>query len=167
MNYELNSALLPDGSTYEFWETEPVWERELFVDGSSPAASDENDGSEAHPFRTINRAAQEATPGTRVRIHAGLYRECVKPAMGGTDPEHMISYEAFGDGDVVISASEEVKDFIPSEGWMLNRGRGAVQPEGVCVWEYDLDPDLFRGYNPFCAVNILHDRCSLSMTRRT
>ena len=152
------SALLPDGSTYEFWETEPVWERELFVDGSSPAASDENDGSEAHPFRTINRAAQEATPGTRVRIHAGLYRECVKPAMGGTDPEHMISYEAFGDGDVVISASEEVKDFIPSEGWMLNRGRGAVQPEGVCVWEYDLDPDLFRGYNPFCAVNILHDR---------
>ena len=128
------------------------------MDGSSPAASDENDGSEAHPFRTINRAAQEAMPGTRVRIHAGLYRECVKPAMGGTDPEHMISYEAFGDGDVVISASEEVKDFIPSEGWMLNRGRGAVQPEGVCVWEYDLDPDLFRGYNPFCAVNILHDR---------
>ncbi len=152
------SALLPDGSTYEFWETEPVWDRELFVDGSGPAASDENDGSEAHPFRTINRAAQEATPGTRVRIHAGLYRECVKPAMGGTDPKHMISYEAFGDGDVVISASEEVKDFIPSEGWMLNRGWGAVQPEGVSVWEYDLDPDLFRGYNPFCAVNILHDR---------
>ena len=158
MNYELNSALLPDGSTYEFWETEPVWERELFVSASDPAASDENDGSEARPFRTIGRAAQEATPGTRVRIHAGLYRECVKPAMGGTDPGHMISYEAFGDGDVVISASEEVKDFIPSEGWMLNRRWGAEQPEGVRVWEYDLDPDLFRGYNPFCAVNILHDR---------
>ena len=107
------SALLPDGSSYGFWETEPVWEREFFVNGSDPAASDDNDGSEAHPFRTIGRAAAEATPGTRVRIHAGLYRECVKPVMGGTDPEHMISYEAFGDGDVVISASEEVKDFIP------------------------------------------------------
>ena len=153
-----HSALLPDGSTFEFWETEPIWERELFVSASDPAASDENDGSEARPFRTIGRAAAEATPGTRVRIHAGLYRECVKPARGGTDPRHMISYEAFGDGDVVISASEEVKDFISSEGWMLNRGRGAVQPEGVRVWEYDLDPDLFRGYNPFCAVNILHDR---------
>ena len=152
------SALLPDGSTFEFWETEPVWERELFVSSSDPAASDDNDGSEARPFRTIGRAAAEATPGTRVRIHAGLYRECVKPAMGGTDPRHMISYEAFGDGDVVISASEEVKDFIPSEGWMLNRGWGAEQPEDVRVWEYDLDPDLFRGYNPFCAVNILHDR---------
>ena len=158
MNYELNSSLLPDGSTFEFWETEPVWERELFVSASDPAASDENDGSEARPFRTINRAAKEATPGTRVRIHAGLYRECVKPAKGGTDPAHMISYEAYGDGDVVISASEEVRDFIPSEGWMLVRGRGAVQPEDVRIWEYDLDPDLFRGYNPFCAVNILHDR---------
>ena len=85
------SVLLPDGRTFEFWETEPVWERELFVSSSDPAASDDNDGSEARPFRTIGRAAAEATPGTRVRIHAGLYRECVKPAMGGTDPRHMIS----------------------------------------------------------------------------
>ncbi len=153
-----HSALLPDGRSFEFWEKDPVWEKELFVDGSNPAASDDNDGSESAPFRTIGRAAREAEPGTRVRIHAGLYRECVKPARGGTDPEHMISYEAFGDGDVVVSASEEVTEFIPSEGWMLNRGWGAEQPEDVRVWEYDLDPDLFRGYNPFCAVNILHDR---------
>ncbi len=153
------SALLPDGRPYEFWEDEnAVWERELFVSATDPAASDSNDGSETAPFRTIGRAAALATPGTRVRIHAGLYRECVSPAMGGTDPAHMISYEAFGDGDVVVSASEEVTEFIPSEGWMLNRGWGAEQPEDVRVWEYDLDPDLFRGYNPFCAVNILHDR---------
>lgn len=26
------------------------------------------------------------------------------------------------------------------------------------IWRHDLDPDMFRGYNPFCAVNILHDR---------
>ena len=153
------SALLPDGRSFEFWEEDnPVWERELYVSASDPAASDDNDGSEKAPFRTIGRAAAAATPGTRVRIHAGLYRECVKPAMGGTDPAHMISYEAFGDGDVVVSASEEVTEFIPSEGWMLNRGWGAEQPADVRVWEYDLDPDLFRGYNPFCAVNILHDR---------
>ena len=152
------SALLPDGRPFEFWEKETVWTREIHVSASDPAASDDNDGSAAWPFRTIGRAAAEAEPGTRVRIHAGLYRECVKPAKGGTDPEHMISYEAFGDGDVVVSASEEVKDFIPSEGWMLNRGWGAPQPEDIRVWEYDLDPDLFRGYNPFCAVNILHDR---------
>ena len=154
-----SSALLPDGRSFEFWEEEnPVWEREIHVSATDPAASDDNDGSESAPFRTIGRAAEAAEPGTRIRIHAGLYRECVRPARGGTDPKHMISYEAFGDGDVVISASEEVRNFIPSEGWMLNRNWGAEQPEDVRVWEYDLDPDLFRGYNPFCAVNILHDR---------
>ena len=152
------SFILPDGRSYEFWETDPAWERELFVNGSDPSASDDNDGSEAAPFRTIGKAAQAAAPGTRVRIHAGTYRECVSPAMGGTDPEHMISYEAFGDGDVIVSAAEVVTEFRPSEGWMAVRAWGAPQPEDLRIWEYDLDPDVFRGYNPFCAVNILHDR---------
>ena len=145
------SALLPDGRSFEFWEKDPVWEHELFVNGSDPAASDDNDGSEGKPFRTISRAASEAGPGTRVRIHAGIYRECVSPGAGGTGPEHPVSYEAYGDGPVVIRASEEVTDFIPSEGWMIHRGWGVPQPEDLRIWEYDLDPDLFRGYNPFDA----------------
>ena len=152
------SALLPDGRCFDFWEKETVWTREIHVSASDPAASDGNDGSAAHPFRTIGRAAAEAEPGTRVLIHAGLYRECVKPARGGTDPEHMISYEAFGDGTVTVSAAEEVTGFIPSEGWNLRRFPGMAPAEDVRIWEYDLDPDMFRGYNPFCAVNILHDR---------
>ena len=51
------SSILPDGQRYEFWEKEPVWERELFVSNTDPNASDENDGSEGKPFRTISRAA--------------------------------------------------------------------------------------------------------------
>ena len=153
------SAILPDGSTFEFWEKDPEWTRKLFVSNTDPAASDENDGSEEKPFRTIGKAAAVATPGTRIRIHAGIYRECVRPEQGGTGPEHMISYEAYGDGDVVIRASEEVTEFKKSEGWMLFRGFGPTsEKEDIQIWEYDLDPDLFRGYNPFCAVNILHDR---------
>ena len=150
------SAILPDGTSFEFWEKETVWEKEIHVNPAAPGASDENDGSSGAPFRTIGRAAAEAVPGTRILIHGGLYREQVRPTRGGTDPEHMISYEAFGDGDVIIRASEQVTEFAPSEGWMLD-------PEGqedgrIRIWRYDLDPDLFRGYNPFCAVNILHDR---------
>ena len=68
------TAILPDGSSFRFWEKETAWQRELFVSADDPAASDENDGSEKAPFRTIGRAAAEAAPGTRVRIHAGLYR---------------------------------------------------------------------------------------------
>ncbi len=152
------SALLPDGRPFDFWEKETAWTREIHVDANNPSASDENDGSAACPFRTVGRAAAEAEPGTRVLIHAGLYRECVKPARGGTDPEHMISYEAFGDGPVTVSASEQVTEFKPSEGWNLLRFPGMDSAEDARIWEYDLDPDLFRGYNPFCAVNILHDR---------
>ena len=59
------SSILPDGRRYEFWEKEPVWERELFVSNTDPNASDENDGSEGKPFRTISRAAAEASPGSR------------------------------------------------------------------------------------------------------
>ena len=45
------SAILPDGSTFEFWEKDPEWTRELFVSNTDPAASDGNDGSEEKPFR--------------------------------------------------------------------------------------------------------------------
>ena len=152
------TARLPDGRTFDFWEVEPVFDRTLHVNGGHPGASDDNDGSEDRPFRTIGRAAELAAPGTRVLIHAGVYRECVRPARGGESPERMISYEAFGDGPAVIRASEEVRSFEPSVGWRLRGWEDARDLSGVRVWRHDLDPDMFRGYNPFCAVNILHDR---------
>jgi len=152
------SAILPDGTYFDFWERDCHYDRELIVDGASRLSSDDNDGSADRPLKTIGRAAQLATPGTRVRIHAGLYRECVSPARGGEGPERMISYEAFGDGPVVIRASEAVRDFTPSAGWSLQRPGQARDVSGVRVWQYALDPELFRGYNPFCAINLLHDR---------
>lgn len=30
------SAILPDGSTFEFWEKDPEWTRELFVSNTDP-----------------------------------------------------------------------------------------------------------------------------------
>ena len=152
------SAILPDGSTFDFWERECHYERELIVDGASLQASDDNDGSADRPLKTIGKAAQLATPGTRVRIHAGLYRECVSPARGGEGPERMIAYEAYGDDPVVIRASEAVREFTSSAGWSLRRPGQARDVSGVQVWQYALDPELFKGYNPFCAVNMLHDR---------
>ena len=88
------TAQLPDGRMFDFWETVRIYDRELHVDCSHPQAADGNDGSTDRPYRTINAAAQAATPGTRVWIHAGTYRETVQPAIGGESPERMISYEA-------------------------------------------------------------------------
>ena len=152
------SARLPDGRLFDFWEKPCDFSRTIHVAQGSPDASDDNDGSLEHPFRSIQRAADLAEPGTRVLIHAGLYREHVRPRKGGTDPEHMISYEAAGDGPVIIRASEEVRDFMPSTGWRLQAPGQAAGPEHVRIFAHRLHPDMFRGYNPFCAVNILHDR---------
>ena len=152
------TALLPDGTPYAFWEKDCEYARTLYVCGENPAASDQNDGSAERPLKTIQRAADLAEPGTRIRIHAGTYRECVRPRRGGTDPERMISYEAYGDGPVVISASEEIRSFAPSTGWRLRGFGEEAAPDGARIFAHRLDPDMFRGYNPFCAVNILHDR---------
>ena len=170
------SAVLPDGRMFDFWEKDCNYDLVLHVDGEHPAASDDNDGSADAPFRTIGRAAEAAVPGTRILIHEGVYRECVSPVMGGTDPEHMISYEAFGADRVVIRASEQVNAFSRSSGWKLAAlpefSAERTIPDGTekekpdteekrkepQIWRHDLDPDMFRGYNPFCAVNILHDR---------
>lgn len=153
-------AILPDGSEFDFWEQKTQWKREWIVDAK--ASEDGADGTAAHPFPRIQQAASLAEPGDRVRIHAGVYREWVHPERGGTDPRHMISYEAFGDGKVEIRASEQVKSFRKSTGWRLaSNPFASTEPAQMRVYEYDLDPDLFRGYNPFGMVNILHDRLFL------
>jgi len=154
------TAMLPNGQMFEFWEVPIKFDREIHVDIKNLYASDDNPGTPEKPLKSINAAAGIAVPGTRVLIHGGTYRETVQPAMGGLNPEKMISYEAFEGEEVIIKASVEVRNFKPSVGWSLTRGFGSthMDTEGIRVWEIELDPEDFKGYNPFCAVNILHDR---------
>ena len=99
------TALLPSGHSFDFWEKEQVYDRELHV--CAKCGSDETgDGSREAPFRSINRAAADSSAGTRVLIHAGEYRECVRVQHGGESPERMASFEAAGDGEDVIKATE-------------------------------------------------------------
>ena len=154
---------LPGGQRFVFWEREQTYRREYHVNPMSPAASDENDGSAEHPFQTIQAAADVAGPGSCVKIHGGVYRECVSPAFGGNGPEEMVCYEAYGDGEVIIKASEIADVFRRSEGWILFPSESAEKsPEKIQIWEVRLSEgnlkNKFVGYNPFCAVNILHDR---------
>lgn len=149
---------LPSGEKFDFWERDQRYTKEYHVNPSHPNASDTNDGDAEHPLRTIQAAADRVGPGERVWIHGGVYRECVHPRRGGDGPKRMVCYEAFGDGDVVIKASVVATAFAPSTGWELAPRGGDVVPEHVQIWETKLNPDEFRGYNPFCAVNILHDR---------
>ncbi len=90
-------------------------------------------GSQEKPFRTISKAASIALPGDTVRVHAGVYREWVRPAHGGTE-EHRIVYEAAGDGETVISGAEIVSEW---------------NDEGDGVWSTRVPNTIFTYRNPF------------------
>jgi hypothetical protein len=99
--------LLPDGTPFQSWSDQTQYTRTYYV-SQDPRASDANDGTEEHPFRTVNHAAQIVKPGERVWIHAGVYRELVRPRFSGESPDRMIAYEAAPGERVVLSGSRVV-----------------------------------------------------------
>lgn len=150
---------LPNGNRFLFWEQEQNYCREIHVANQDNNADDNNDGSLNRPLKTINAAVKMAEAGTRVLIHAGCYRECIKPERGGDGPQKMISYESFGNGEVLIKASEVVTAFEPSLSFRkFGFGQKGGNEKEARIFMHHLDPEMFKGYNPFCAVNILHDR---------
>lgn len=151
------SRRLPDGTYFSFWESDQKYEKTIHVNGGHPDADDGNPGTGDLPLKTINAAAQIASQGMRVLIHAGTYRETVQPARGGTGPDKMICFEAAEGEEVIIKASVIIDTWQPSTGWRLGE-YGETAPEGIRVWETKLNPEDFKGYNPFCAANIIHDR---------
>ena len=152
-----SSSTLPDGTEFPKWETPLQFTNTYYVDGQAGNADDAGPGTQEHPFKTISHAAQVLQPGERVVIQAGVYREHVRPARGGTGPDAMISYEAAPGAKVVLKGSAVVTDWKPSEGW--NFGIDPKTKEPVRAWELRLDPKLFPdGYNPFEVDNVIGNR---------
>lgn len=145
-------VLLPDGAEFTTWEQPLQFTRTYYVDASSKDASDANPGTQDRPFATINRAAQILQPGERVVVGAGVYREWIRPVRGGSDPEHMISYEAAPGATVVLKGS---RIFKPA--WTRSN---VVSSASASVWEARLDPKLFAGYNPFAIDNVTPEQFS-------
>ncbi len=91
-------------------------------------------GSAALPFRTMGRGAAAAQPGDEVIVHAGTYREWVKPPRGGTSEERRISYRAAAGEQVFVKGSERIVDW---------------QSQGGGVWRAELPNAFFGTYNPY------------------
>src|SRR4051812_36811679 len=149
---------LPDGTPYAAWEQPLAFSRTYYVDNGDPRADDSGPGTKARPFRTINKAAQLLRPGERVVIASGTYRECVRPARGGTRPSQMISYEAAPGAKVFIKGSEVLKDGwveqpIPAGGGPGGRG-GSTPP--VTGWRHEFTAAIFPdAYQPFALPSIM------------
>ena len=143
-------VLLPDGKPFPFWDDRTTYARVYHVAAQHPAASDTNPGTAERPFRTIGRAAALLAPGEKVVVHAGVYRECVRPARGGTGPEAMIAYEAAPGEEVCVRGSEAWPGpFVRSAGWS-----GGADTDAAPLWMGDLPPQWFVGYQPFLANNM-------------
>jgi hypothetical protein len=155
-----SSTLLPDGREFASWEQPVQFTKTYYVDAGNPRAKDSNPGTIELPFLTINRAAELLQPGERVMIMAGVYRERVAPARGGTGPDKMISYEAAPGAMVVVKGSRLVKGgWQPSTGYTMVPGRNV--PPKVRTYERRLNDLDFQGYNPFGMVNVMQDRVYL------
>ena len=144
-----DTETLPSGARFAFWDDATVYRTIYHVDQQHPAASDDNPGTAALPFRTINAAARRLQPGEKVVIHAGLYRECVRPARGGAGPEAMIAYEAVSGERVVVRGSEAWTPAArPSAGYSLPE---TARP--APIWMAELPAVFTDSYHPFLLRN--------------
>lgn len=108
--------------------------REIVV---AKTGSDTNAGDAAHPFHTIQHAADMAYPGDTITVHAGVYRERVNPPRGGTSETRRIIYRAAPGDDVRIVGSEHVLVRWENEG---------------AHWQATLPKSFFGSLNPFATL---------------
>jgi len=105
--------------------------REIHV---ATTGDDSAAGTAAEPYRTVNHAAQMARPGDVVTVHAGTYREWVRPARGGTGENARITYRAAKGEEVLLKGSERITSWTD---------------EGGGVWKAELPAAFFGDYNPY------------------
>lgn len=111
----ISQTVLPDGTIFDSWDDQTKYTRIYHVSQNHPKASDENEGTEEHPFLTINHAAQVVKPGECVYIHSGTYRELIRPLHSGDGPNRMIKYQAAPGEQVIIKGSRVINtDWILS-----------------------------------------------------
>jgi len=95
--------------------------------------SDRAEGTAAKPWRTIQRAADVAVAGDVVTIHAGVYREWVRPQNAGRQDAPIV-YQAAKGEKVVVTGADPVK------GW-------TKRPDGL--WSAKVNYASCVGLNPF------------------
>lgn len=105
----------------------------------APGGRDTYDGSEAKPFLTIERAGQEAMPGTIVHVAPGVYQGGFKTlASGSITPGGRIRYESTERWGARIVPAAEPSDADSTIAWD-NRG------SYVDIVGFEIDGSAYQG----------------------
>jgi hypothetical protein len=98
------------------------------------SGNNSNEGTRISPFLTISKAAEYATPGDTITVHAGIYREWVNPLRGGESDLKRIVYRAAPGEIVEIRGSEIIINW---------------KKEKNGLWKVVIPNDFFGDYNPY------------------
>lgn len=142
---------------YPLWQDQTAYSRVWVVNQHHPQAADDQPGTEAAPLRSIQAALDRVQPGEQVRIHAGLYRECLRPQRGGQGPAAMIHITAAPGERVVVCGSRLHRgQWSRPRPWDEGFGHGQRIPSmSQKVWCTQLSPELVASdYRPFSLRNV-------------
>ena len=95
------------------------------VDRAAPGASDTNPGTEAEPFKTVQRASDAARPGDIIYVMAGRYDERIKVKAGGTEGRH-IAFMARPRRSVTVRGFDLQASYIRVEGFEITADKPAT-----------------------------------------
>lgn len=148
--------ILPDGTPFAMWCDETRYTKILHV--SQKHGSLDGTGSESRPFLTISQAVPLATPGTKVIIHAGVYRETVRPIFSGKSATEMVMFCGAEGETVEITGAEFYNGtFRESEGWKKQEStiedNWDFTQKDAKVYMGKFDRNVFIGVNPFSMAN--------------
>ena len=95
------------------------------VDQAAPGAADTNPGSEAKPFRTVQRAADAAKAGDIVYVMAGRYPERVRVTAGGAEGEP-IAFVAMPRRSAAVRGFDLEGSYLRVEGFEITADKPAT-----------------------------------------
>jgi hypothetical protein len=106
----------------------------------SPTGDDTNDGSEAHPFATIQKAAEVVTPGTTVYVSPGTYTQPITVTTDGTADARITFFSEVQWGAKIKTTGAQASwitqaDYIDIVGFDVSStdGRGGIENFGSFI----------------------------------